>query len=76
MIEGRQILLHGPTGIRISSPLVPKHRPLPVGIGGDQAGIDRKAVTAHQAFAQASLDHGLEQVPQNIALPEPAVPVA
>ena len=60
----------------VGPPLVPGHRALLVGVSSDQAGIDRKAFTAHQTFAQASLDHRLEQVPEDIALPEPAVPVA
>lgn len=47
----------------MSLPLLSRHRALLVGVGGDQAGVDRKAFTAHQTFAQASLDHSLEQVP-------------
>ena len=60
----------------MSLPLLSRHRALLVGVGGDQTGIDRKAFTAHQTFAQASLHDGLEQVPEDIALPEPAMPVA
>ena len=33
-----------------------------VGIGLDQAGIDRKAFTTHQPLVQTALRHRLEQV--------------
>ena len=70
------ILTDGVAGICISLPLLSWHRALLVGVGGDQAGIDCQAFTAHQTFAQASLDYRLEQVPQDIALTEAAVAVA
>jgi hypothetical protein len=38
--------------------------------------IHRKPFAAHQAFAQAALHHGLEEVPQDVALPEAAMAAA
>ena len=47
-----------------------------VGIGSDEAGVHREPFAAHQAFAQAAFHHGLEEVPQDVALPEPTMAVA
>ena len=46
-----------------------------VGVGRDQAGIDRKAFAADQTFVDAASHDRLEQAPQEIALAEAAVPV-
>jgi len=53
----------------IDLPRLAGNRALLVGVGSE-------AFTADQALAQASPHHRLEQVPQDIALPEAAVPVA
>ena len=67
---------HGATGIRLMRPpLVTPDRALLVGIGRDETCVDREAVAADQAFGKAALDRRLEQVPQNVALAEAAVPV-
>jgi len=44
-------------------------------LGPDQAGVDGKAFAADQTFVDATLQHGLEQPPQQIAVAEPAVAV-
>jgi len=48
---------------------------LPVGIGLDHAGINRKALAAHQSLGQAALHSRLEHLAQQIAIAETAVPV-
>ena len=51
------------------------NRALLVGVGGDQAGIDREAIGANQALRHAASNDGLEQMPQEIALAKAAMPV-
>src|SRR6266436_5807763 len=46
-----------------------------VGIGGNQAGIDRKGSPVDQPFGPAAPDHGLEQLSQQIAVTEAAMPI-
>ena len=55
--------------------LRPFRRALPVGVGPDQAGIDREALAADQPFLDAAPDRRLEQLAQEIAVAEAAVPV-
>jgi hypothetical protein len=62
IIERSQILLHSPSGVCIGMPLFPRRRALLVGVGSDQAGVDRKALAADQPLVQATLQHCLEQV--------------
>ena len=50
-------------------------RPLLVGVGLDQAGIDREAFAADQPFRDATPDGRLEQLAQEIALAEAAMTV-
>lgn len=45
------------------------------GVGRDQAGVNGEAFPADQALGHAAADHGLEQLAQQIALAEAAVPV-
>jgi hypothetical protein len=47
-----------------------------VSIGGDEARIHSEAITADQTLSQAELYDRLEQAPQDVALPEPAVAIA
>ncbi len=54
---------------------LPGTQALPVGIGLDQAGIDREAIAADQPFGHAALDHRLEHLTQQIAIAEAAMPV-
>jgi hypothetical protein len=56
-------------------PLVPRRRVLAVGVGLDHAGIDREALATNQALGNAAGDGLLEQLAQQIALPEAAVAV-
>jgi hypothetical protein len=53
----------------------PGSRSLLVGIGSNQAGIDRKGSPIDQPFGHAAPDHGLEQLSQQIAVPEPTMPI-
>lgn len=46
-----------------------------VGVGLDQAGIDREAVAADEPLRDAAPDGRLEQLPQKIALAETTMPV-
>src|SRR5262245_2978306 len=43
-----------------------------VGIGGNQAGIDRKGRSVDQPFCHAALDYSLEELAQQIAVAESA----
>jgi hypothetical protein len=62
--------LKGPPGRtpRSLMPLVAGNGAVLVGVRGNQAGVDRDAFTANQAFAQAPLYHRLEQVSHNGAM--------
>ena len=44
-------------------------------IRADQAGIDGEPLGAHQTFSDTTLDGHLEQLAQQVAVAEPAVPV-
>jgi inactivated superfamily I helicase len=46
-----------------------------IGVGRNQAGVNRKPVGADQALCDATLHHALEQPTQRIALAEAAVAV-
>ena len=46
-----------------------------IGIGGDQAGINAEALANKQAFIRAALQNRPEQMPEQSALTEAAVPV-
>jgi hypothetical protein len=48
---------------------------LPIGIGPDQAGIDRKTFSANQSLIDAAAQDGLKQPSQQIALPEATMAV-
>jgi len=52
-----------------------RQRALLVGIGLDQAGVHGKAFSADQPLVHAALHHRLEQVTEQVALTEAAVPV-
>ena len=53
----------------------PGSRALLVGIGSNQAGIDSKGRPVNQPFCHAASDHGLEQLAQQIAIAEAAMPI-
>jgi hypothetical protein len=44
-------------------------------IGADETGVDRKAFAADQPLGHAALNGHLEQLPQQVAVAEAAVPV-
>jgi hypothetical protein len=48
---------------------------LPIGIGLDQTGIDRKGFAAYQTLNDAALQDRLKDASQEIALAETAMPV-
>src|SRR6476620_10979499 len=53
----------------------PGRRALLVGIGSNQAGIDRKGSPVDQPLGDAAPDHGLEQPSQQIAVTEAPMPI-
>lgn len=78
LVERVEILAHraaGPGEIVPVDRLGGFGRTLLVGIGLDQAGIDRKAFAADQPLRDAALHGRLEQLAQQIALAEAALPV-
>jgi len=64
------------SSVIVGRPLVAGDGALLVGIGRDQAGIDGKTLTANQAFRHAALDDALEQMAQDVAIAETAMPIA
>src|SRR5271156_3986938 len=46
-----------------------------MGVGDDDAGVDREGLAAHDPFLHAARNRGLEQLSQKIALAEAAVAV-
>lgn len=75
IIKNSQIFLHGAPSVFFGFPFGSRYRTLLVGIGCNQAGIDRKSFRAHQSLRKAALHHYLEHMSQDIALPEPAMAV-
>ena len=75
LIEHREILAHRVAGGVGRQALAARHRTLAVGIGLDQAGIDRKALAADQPLGDAARDGRLEQLAQQIAVTQAAVAV-
>ncbi len=75
LVEHGEILAHRMAGDIGRQALAARHRALTVGIGPDQAGVDREAFAADQALRDAALDRGLEQFAQKIAVAEAAVAV-
>jgi hypothetical protein len=57
-------------------PLVAGDGPLLIGVGSDQARVQRKPFPADMTLAKAPLQRRLEQKPQDITVPEPTIPVA
>jgi len=53
----------------------PGRRALLVGVGSNQAGIDSEGRPVNQPFCHAASDHGLEQLAQQIAIAEAAMPI-
>lgn len=71
VVENGQVLLNGAPGRR--QIFGPGHAALTMGIRHDQAGIHGEALAADQAFRHAAPQDRLEQLAQQIGLPEPAV---
>ena len=79
IVERRQILARGTARVRSNVggvPFAARERTVLVSIGGDEARIHSEAITADQTLSQAGLYDRLEQAPQDVALPEPAVAIA
>src|SRR5450755_72743 len=78
LLEGCEVLANR-AGRTVS--LVPvddlgaRHSPSSVGVGLDDAGIDRKAFATDQALAHAAPQHALEYVTEGVALAEATVTV-
>ena len=71
VVEGGEILLHRPAGgfgIALLVPLFARDRALTVGVGLDQAGIDREALAADQTGLDAGPHDALEDAAEEIAL--------
>ena len=79
VVEHGQILAHGARrglGVdRLRSPVLLRRRILLVGIRLDQAGVHGEAIAADQALGDAPRDHRLEEMPEEVAFAEAAVPV-
>ena len=78
LFERIQVLAHGAARSSVLAPvggLGPRNTARAVGVGLDDAGVDREAFAADQAFAHAATQHALEYMPQGVALAEAAVPV-
>src|SRR6185312_9811389 len=76
MVQRREILLHGAAGCRridLLLPLGAGDRPLTIGVGFDQARIDRKSFDADQPCPYAGLHDALEDATEEIALPKTLV---
>ena len=56
-------------------PVLACNRALLVGVGGDEAGVDRKSIGAHQPLRHTALNDALEHMTQQIALAKAAMPV-
>jgi hypothetical protein len=79
IVKGRRILLHRaarPLGITIPAPILTRDRALLVGIGLDQARINRKTFTANQTGRNARFDDPFEHATKNVSLAETLVPGA
>jgi hypothetical protein len=77
MVKSREVLanrLAGPGPGGLGAPLVAWDGAQLIGICRNQTGIDGEALATHQAFLKAPLHYRLEQEPQDVALPEPAMP--
>jgi hypothetical protein len=78
VIEGGEVLLRGANRILLDLlrfPVLARNRALLVGVGGDEAGVDRKSVGAHQPLCHAALNDALEHMTQQTALAKAAMPV-
>ena len=76
IIEGREILLHGPArllAIKFFVPLRSRDRALLVGVGRNQAGIHRKTFAADQAGRNARANDTLEHAPKDGAVAKPLI---
>lgn len=56
-------------------PILAGHAVLAIGIGLDQAGVDRKSLATDQPFRHAASNRRLEDLAQQIAVAEATVPV-
>ena len=78
IVQRVEILLHRAAGLGHRLPVDrfrPFRRALLVGVGPDQAGVDREAFAADQPFLDAAPHRRLEQLAQQIAVAEAAMPV-
>ena len=75
VIQHFQILADGAAGRFRRQAFFARHRSLPVNIGADKTCIDCEAFAANQPFGHAALDGHLEQLAQQVAVAEAAMPV-
>jgi len=75
VVQYGQILFNRTTRSFRGQSLLALNAILPIGIGLDQAGIDRKTFAANQSLIDAAAQDGLKQPSQQIALPETTMAV-
>jgi hypothetical protein len=78
IIQSRKIFARGANRVVLDLlrlPVLARNRALLVGVGGDEAGIDRKSIGADQALRHASLNDALEKMAQRVALAKSTMPV-
>src|SRR5467141_4938857 len=78
LIQGIEIFPDGSARLGDGLPVYiirPGSRALLVGIGSNQAGIDSKGRPINHPFCHAASNHGLEQLAQQIAIAEAAMPI-
>src|SRR5262249_55116841 len=76
IVECGKVFPHGAAGCRwvaFRAPLAARNRTLLVGIGHDQAGVDRKSLGADKIRRNAGLDDALEHTSENVTVAEPLV---
>ncbi|PAV72878.1 hypothetical protein WR25_24560 [Diploscapter pachys] len=73
IVENGEILAHRTAASVRCQALAARAAGLAVGIGADQAGVDREPFAAHQPLVHASRDRRLEQPAQQVAVAEAPV---
>ena len=74
MVQNRKILRDRPTGRGIEVLDLGDAAPA-IGVGHDDAGVNREGLASDDPFFHAARHHGLEQLAQKIALAKTAVAV-
>jgi hypothetical protein len=75
VVEDSQILTNCSAGSFRRKSFVAFDPLLPIGIGFDQARIDRESFSTNQPLLDTATQYALEHATKEVALPEPAMPV-